>query len=170
MTTPSRKVLMVEESGAELSDATELPFDAEKMTFSGSGIAADNVRDAVLEVAGRINQTISLCDNTYPYIQVMLPAYSVIAKFIFPGTSVYLPSKIYASASLALGDSFNIRIYDATNAKTICEKTGMTGATTTVYDLDGLSNLPSSAAIFEVHLASIGAGAKARCSSIFVRG
>ena len=49
MTTTSKKVLLVEENGVDLHDATEVNFDASEMTFSGVGWDADNVKDGILE-------------------------------------------------------------------------------------------------------------------------
>jgi len=76
-------------------------------------------------------------------------SYIVASEFIFRGTTVLgTPTTIKAICdSTTSGD---IKIYDVTNAQTICEKLGVSSATPAIFDLGTLSNLPTGEAIFEI--------------------
>lgn len=86
--------------------------------------------------------------------------YSRISDYVFPGlTGNRPPLSFEVSAFMdATAISYDIRIYDFTNAVVIAEKTGNTNETKAIIDLGTISNLPAAAAIFEIQIA-VGNGA-----------
>jgi hypothetical protein len=112
-------------------------------------------------------QTINLNGSASPYIQITSVTYSAVGLFEFCGTDVVgVPSAITAICHIGGGTDMDIRIYDVTNAQTICEYIDITDATPVIIDLGTISNLPTSTAIWEVQLLATGGGGKARCSNI----
>jgi len=76
-------------------------------------------------------------------------SYIIASEFIFRGTTALgTPTKIKVICDSVSGG--DVKIYDVTNAQTICEKTGISSASPSIFDLGTLSNLPAGEAIFEV--------------------
>ena len=86
-------------------------------------------------------------------------AYEIADRFIFKGTTALgTPTNIKAILHINGATDGSIRIYDVTNAQTICELTGFTEANPTIKDLGTLSNLPAGEALFEIQLKRTGTG------------
>lgn len=87
---------------------------------------------------------------------VFSTTYQRVFSFIFGGTNDWG----ILDQALALtrqsqdggGRSHDIRIQDVTNATTIAEVLGRTGAVTTIHDLGTISNLPAAQAVFELQI------------------
>lgn len=108
--------------------------------------------------------------ETLPYAQVTSSSYSKVGSFPFPGTTaVGSPIECIIASYLNAGTDMDIRIYDVTNAQTICELIDQSNGTVALVDLGTLSNLPANAAIFEIHLLATGSGPKARIESLILR-
>jgi hypothetical protein len=77
--------------------------------------------------------------------------YITVVTFNFPGTSVW--SNISNIKIISLmedgGQSYDIKIYDVTNKKTVCSK-NLSKTEESIYDLGTLFNLPDNEAIFEL--------------------
>ena len=109
--------------------------------------ASTNITDAPTYPATDINVVVKDTSNSTSYV--------VSAEFIFRGTNVLgIPAAIKAiTDSVTSGD---IKIYDVTNAETICEKISVTAGSPTIVDLGVLSNLPVEEALFEIQIRKVG--------------
>lgn len=85
-------------------------------------------------------------------------SYAVVGSFIFRGTSlVGTPSKIKVIAyTNTAGATGAIRIVNKTTGLVICENAAITATATTIYDLGGISNLPTGETILELQLKRTG--------------
>ena len=107
--------------------------------------------------------TIPLGGDNTPYWDASSDSYQVAGYFIFPGsTQGGTPASVKALAFIISATEMAVKIYDATNAKTIAEKTGITNADTGILtDLGTLSNISSGAAVWEVQIKrTVGSGAQ----------
>lgn len=97
-------------------------------------------------------------------------SYTVLARFIFPGTTnlgtinnIKIISRRNSDAS-----SYSARVWNFSNATQICEATGLTNTTRAIVNLGTLSNLPSSQSIFEVQLRRVGGDGRAYLHAVQV--
>lgn len=112
---------------------------------------------------------ITLCGNAYNYIFTNNLFYTIFNKFCFCGTAVAgSPTNIKIIAHIEKAEDLcSVRIYDVTNSKVICEKTGINNTASQVIDLGTLSNLPTAEAVFEIQAKSTD-GDEIRISSLAV--
>jgi len=90
--------------------------------------------------------------NTDPTIFNTGTTYAVRRRWIFRGTNVMgIPTAIKAIMRVVNATSGEFRIYDLTNAQTICECTTTSG-TFVIVNSGTISNLPTGEAIFEIQL------------------
>lgn len=80
-------------------------------------------------------------------------SYTVAARILYRGDQYpYPPSKIYIISSTTTG-SYSVRIYNATNAQTVVERTGLTNTAPALTEITVPSNVPEDInAIFEVQI------------------
>lgn len=84
-------------------------------------------------------------------------SYITIGEFIYSGTSVEgAITAFYATAHIDTGASYDLRVYDSTNALVIAEVTGLSNNTQAVQNLGTVSNLPSGQAIFQIQAKRVG--------------
>lgn len=87
--------------------------------------------------------------------------YEIKTRLCFLGTDVLgIPVIIKAITQITGATDGSIKIYDVTNANTICELVAFTDTVWTLKDLGTLSNLPTGESIFEVQLKRNGSGAQ----------
>jgi hypothetical protein len=96
-------------------------------------------------------------DNSQPDVSISSSSYSVLASFIYGGSTAvgaptYMKAILHTSAT-----SGDIKIFDSTNAQTIATK-NFTNSTKLIIDLGTLSNIPTGEAIFEVQMKRTGGG------------
>ncbi len=101
---------------------------------------------------------ISIGGNTAPQFSTSSTSYVVATVFRFAGTTALgTPTAMKAIGFKdASPTSWDVQIFDATNANIIATKTGNTGTASELVDVGTLSNLPTGAAIFEVQLKRTG--------------
>ena len=69
---------------------------------------------------------------------------------------------------LESGTSYDVRVYDSTNANVICTSLGNTNALFSLVDLGTLSNIPVNEAVFEIQIRVNGGGPKMHMASFSV--
>ena len=138
------------------------------VSFDANGLPKDTGHKAE-EINIAKNIVITLCGNAYNYIFTNNLFYTIFNKFCFCGTDVAgTPTNIKIIAHIEKAeDSCSVRVYDVTNSKVICEKTGIVNLTSEVIDLGILSNLPSGNAVFEIQAKSTD-GDEIRISSLAI--
>lgn len=138
------------------------------VSFNSNGLPKDSgYKDTEIDVAKNI--VITLCGNAQNYIFTKNTYYTVFNEFCFCGTTVVgSPTNIKIIAHSKSATAGIVRIYDVTNSKVICEKTGIVNLTSEVIDLGTLSNLPTGEAVCEIQ-AKTGAGGEIRISSLAVK-
>lgn len=101
---------------------------------------------------------ISIGGNAAPQFSTSSTSYVVAAAFRFAGTTALgTPTAMKAIGFKdASPTSWDVQIFDATNANIIATKTGNTGTASELVDMGTLSSLPTGAAIFEVQLKRTG--------------
>lgn len=95
---------------------------------------------------------ITLSGNANNYLFTKGAIYAVLTSFVFKGTTLLgsptnIKAIVHVKTALKPGD---VRVYDLTNANTICEATGISSLVPIIVDLGTLSNLPSGEVMFEV--------------------
>lgn len=96
--------------------------------------------------------------DSSPHFTTTSGTYVQAGVFYFPGTTAGgTPASVkvvgYKDANPT---SWDVLLYDLTNSLQIAEKTGNTGTASEIIDIGTLSNLPASAAMFEVQLKRTG--------------
>ena len=138
------------------------------ISFNANGLPKDTGhKTAEINIAKNI--VITLCGNTENYIFTNNLFYTTFNAFCFCGTVIAgIPTNIKIIAHIEKAeDSCSVRIYDVTNSKVICEKTGIVNLTSEVIDLGTLSNLPIGNAVFEIQAKSTD-GDEIRISSLAI--
>ena len=154
---PGKSVSKVKSNGTQVTVTLTPTLTAPEQTTLDTVVqdhknnAATNIKDDAPSPYSDINLNINNSSGN--------PAYSVISKFIFRGTTALgTPTKIkiagYTSAT-----NGDVRIYDVTNSLVIVEKLTITDAVPTVIDLGVLANLPTGESIFEIQAKRAGGGA-----------
>jgi hypothetical protein len=140
------------------------------VTITGSGTPGDPLVSSGGSGGGIRSSFISFNDA----VQSSSLTYERVAAFPFPGTAI-IPSLSKINALVrrnGAATSVSIRIYDASNAQVIAERSGIvTLDNTFITDLGTISNLPAGEATFEIQLLRVGGpgGARAFCSGLEIR-
>ena len=150
--TGSGSTITVQDEGTPLSNT---PNDV--LNFTGAGVTVSpesGSNRAIINIPGGggdillafsdkdLDYTLMKGDNGGAYVRK--------GSFIFKGTSALgTPTNIKALTKV-VSTAGKIRIYDATNANTICENTNISNTSLAIVDLGTISNLPSGEAIFEI--------------------
>jgi hypothetical protein len=104
------------------------------------------------------------------FIRTASASYETIGHIAWPGTTAAAAVRsVKALIALSGGTSMNIRIFDATNATTICIITGHTTVGFTVQDMGTVSNVTTTSADWEVQQLATGGGGKADCAGITIQ-
>jgi|GEM_PF-4039021 len=95
----------------------------------------------------------TFCTEDAPYLTETANDYAVVCQFVFPGRSEMGDIKsakviVWASGGYAGA----VRLYDATNALQIAEKTDVDNTTAQILDLGEVDNVPDDAAIWEIQV------------------
>ena len=138
------------------------------ISFDSNGLPKDsNHKAAEINIAKNI--VITLCGNVNNYLFTNNLFYTTFNAFVFSGTGIAgIPANIKIVAHIEKAeDSCLVRIYDVTNSKVICEKSGIVNLTPEVIDLGSLSNLPIGNAVFEIQAKSTD-GDEIRISSLAI--
>jgi hypothetical protein len=82
-------------------------------------------------------------------------SWTMVDNFMFPGSSIASGNvyRILVNAQGESGVTFKIRIYNVSVLQEIASITGQTNTVPQIIDLGSLSNIPSTDAMFEVHVA-----------------
>ena len=139
------------------------------VSFDSSGLPKDSNHKSV-ELDSAKNIIITLCGNAQIYLFTTNLLYTTFNEFCFCGTDkVGTPTniKIIAHVEKITGEG-NVRIYDVTNSKVICEKTGIFNLVSEVIDMGVLSNLPTGEAVLEIQAKNLD-GDETRISSLAVK-
>lgn len=78
---------------------------------------------------------------------------STWGQIYFPGSTTVTLSAVYFIGHMSGSGGFKARLYDATNNLVICETTGITASTDTIFTNTTLSNIPTSQALLQVQIA-----------------
>lgn len=81
--------------------------------------------------------------------------YEVVYSYVFAGSVNEPPPKHVNVITQKEGSyiaSYDARVYDLTNSNFICEKTGMTNSEVDFVDLGTVSNIPTTSAVWEIHI------------------
>lgn len=113
---------------------------------------------------------VTLVDQLAPYVSTN-GTNVVMGRVIFPGTSNWkTPATIKANCWCNSPGTYDIKIYDATNALFIVSLLLQTNSgVTDIVDLGTLSNLPSGEAVFEIWMSAVGGGNNARIGSLKIQ-
>jgi len=103
----------------------------------------------------RIIQVSLTGDGQAIYQTVTQASWQVVGYMVFPGTTVWGTdgtncAGFVAWLTVADATGISLRFYDATNSNVIATVTGITATVPTVYQAASVSNLPASAAVFEI--------------------
>lgn len=176
ITTGNTRIITVPDKDITIADDTDLQDHIDNTNNPHNVVASqtpidasgETVQDFVDEVEPLLNG--SIVDNLHKHfdreiiaykdrIDTKNAVYTVKSEFIFSGTNnipVVSNRKIEIIASVDAGNQGDVRIFDATNANIIAEKTGISALTSTIFDMGTISNLPTTQAIFEIQLKNNG--------------
>lgn len=149
---PGKSVSKVKSQGTEVTVTLTPTLTAPEETTLDTVVqdhkdnASTNIKDATAYPYNDMNILVKDTTNSTSYI--------ISGSFIFRGTDILgIPTHIKAILDSASGG--DIKIYDVTNAQTICEKIGASSASPATFDLGVLSNLPIQEAIFEIQIRKV---------------
>ena len=139
----SRRWLNTTFLDSEALRAQDIPYDSNT-----------SIRDILDEMRATPSYIIAFggTSETSSYWSTNNDTYTTAARFIFRGTTaVGSPTRMKAVVQATTSGSTQLRLYDATNAQTIGEITGITSTSDINIETDSsLTNLPTGEAVFEI--------------------
>ena len=138
--------------GGILPSGAGMPSEPDEL--SSKSYVDQEVEDAKLEpTVGNKEINLSFGSATVPYlIFPSVATYAAISYFLFSGSSEWgTPTSFTMIAGSYDGNpTWNIRLYDITNAKTIATYTNFAATAITTLTMTNLTNIPTNQALFTI--------------------
>lgn len=87
-------------------------------------------------------------------VKTKAEVYTRVDHFIYPGSTITASNvtRVLVNAQAESGVMYDVRLYDVSNGNEIAKVTGLTNETPGILSLGTVSNVPSSDAMFEIHI------------------